>query len=70
MCPYVSSFQRFFISSTGVQWVVDYRFASVVPPENLYGVVGPDLGVVIGVSKSAVKGESSSDMLPYRYVKK
>ena len=70
MCPYVSNFQRFFISGTTVRWVVDYRFASVVPPDNLYGVVMPDLGVVIGISKTGEKGVYASDSLPYRYVKK
>ena len=70
MCPYVSSFQRFFVSSTTVKWIVDYRFASVVPPKNLYGAVVPDLSVVIGISKTAEKGVYASDSLPYRYVKK
>ena len=70
MCPYVSSFHRFFVNSTTVQWVVDYRFASVVPSENLYGVVIPDLSVVIGISKTAEKGAYVSDSLPYKYVKK
>ena len=70
MCPYVSSFHRFFIGKTTVQWVVDYRFASVVPSENLDGVVMPDLSVVIGISKTAEKGAYASDSLPYKYVKK
>ena len=70
MCPYVSSFHRFFVNSTTVKWIVDYRFASVVPPGNLYGVVIPDLSVVIGISKTAEKGAYASDSLPYRYVKK
>ena len=70
MCPYVSSFHRFFVGNTTVQWIVDYRFASVVPSDNLYGVVVPDLSVVIGISKTAEKGVYASDSLPYRYVKK
>ena len=70
MCPYVSSFHRFFVNSTTVQWIVDYRFASVVPKTNLYGIVVPDLSVVIGISKTAEKGGYASDSLPYRYVKK
>ena len=70
MCPYVSSFHRFFVGNTTVQWIVDYRFASVVPADNLYGVVVPDLSVVIGISKTAEKGAYVSDSLPYKYVKK
>ena len=70
MCPYVSSFHRFFVNGTTVQWIVDYRFTSVVPSGNLYGVVVPDLSVVIGISKTAEKGMQSSDSLPYKYVKK
>ena len=70
MCPYVSSFHRFFVGNTTVQWIVDYRFASVVPSDNLYGVVVPDLSVVIGISKTTEKGAYVSDSLPYKYVKK
>ena len=70
MCPYVSSFHRFFVSSTTVQWIVDYRFESVVPPENLYGVVTPDFSVVPEVSKNAEKNGHASFVLPYVYVKK
>ena len=70
MCPYVSSFHRFFVGNTTVQWIVDYRFASVVPKTNLYGIVVPDLSVVIGISKTTEKGAYVSDSLPYKYVKK
>ena len=70
MCPYVSSFNRFFSNGTTVQWIVDYRFTSVVPSGNLYGVVVPDLSVVIGISKTSEKGVYSSEPLPYKYVKK
>ena len=70
MCPYVSSFHRFFVGNTTVQWIVDYRFASVVPKTNLYGIVVPDLSVVIGISKTTEKGAYASDSLPYKYVKK
>ena len=70
MCPYVSSFPRFFISGTTVKWVVDYRFASVVPADNLYGVVIPDLGVVTDIPKAADKTSRTVYSLPYKYVKK
>ena len=70
MCPYVSSFHRFFVNSTTVQWIVDYRFESVVPAENLYGVVTPDFGVVPEISKNAEKNGHSSEALPYVYVRK
>ena len=70
MCPYVSSFHRFFVNSTTVQWIVDYRFESVVPAENLYGVVTPDFGVVPEISENAEKNGHSSEALPYMYVRK
>ena len=70
MCPYVGSFHKFFTNPTTVKWIVDYRFAPVVPPENLYAVVMPDLSVVPGISKAMEKGTCASELLPYKYVKK
>ena len=70
MCPYVSSFHRFFIAGTTVQWIVDYRFSPVVPKANLYGLVTPDFGSVPEISKNAEKGSRSMETLAYIYVKK
>ncbi|MBR6084508.1 MAG: hypothetical protein IKP61_02695 [Spirochaetales bacterium] len=70
MCPYVSSFHRFFISSTTVQWIIDYRFVSVVPKSNLYGLVTPDFKSIPGIAKNVEKGSRSMESLAYIYVKK
>ena len=70
MCPYVPSFHRFFNTETTIQWVVDYRFAPVVTSKNLYGVVIPDLDVVLEISRMADKTSRTVYSLPYKYVKK
>ena len=70
MCPYVSSFHRFFSKETSVSWIVDYRFALVVPEDNLYGVVVPDFRALIDVAGKAEKGARDVDVLPFVYVKK
>ena len=70
LCPYVSSFHRFFVSESTVKWIVDYRFASVVPEENLYGVVMPDLELIPEILGSADKEKRSTGYLTYIYVKK
>lgn len=69
LCPYVSSFNRFFVSESTVMWIVDYRFASVVPEENLYGIVMPDLKLIPELLGSANKGKRSTGYLTYIYVK-
>lgn len=70
LCPYVSTFYRFFNNETTTQWVVDYRFASVVPENNLYAVVIPDLSVLMDISQRVEKGSRSEESLPYIYVKR
>ena len=70
LCPYVSSFYWFFNKETTTQWVVDYRFASVVPEKNLYAVVIPDFSVLTDISQRVEKGSRSQESLPYIYVKR
>ena len=70
MCPYVTSFHRFFSKETTVQWITDYRFASVVPEANLYGLVTPDFEAIIGIARNVEKGSRSIETLAYIYVKK
>ena len=70
MCPYVASFHRFFNKETSVLWIVDYRFAPVVPEDNLYGVVMPDFGALPDISGEVEKNSRGVDVLPYTYVKK
>lgn len=70
MCPYVSTFYRFFSNETTVQWVVDYRFASVVPEKNLYAVVIPDFSGLQYVAEDVEKHSHTLGTLPYIYVKR
>lgn len=70
LCPYATSFNSFFNSDSTVSWVVDYRLASVVPSENLYGVVRPDLSLVLELAKATQKGQLSMNSLGYCYEKK
>ena len=70
MCPYVSTFYRFFSNETTVQWVVDYRFASVVPEKNLYAVVIPDFAGLQYVAEDVEKHSHTLGTLPYIYVKR
>ena len=70
MCPYVASFHRFFSKETSILWIVDYRFAPVVPEDNLYGVVMPDFSVLPDISGEVEKNSRGVDVLPYTYVKK
>lgn len=70
LCPYVSSFHRFFVTETAVKWIVDYRFASVVPEDNLYGVVTPEFALIPEILNYVGKDTRSIETLPYIYVKK
>ncbi len=70
LCPYVSTFYRFFSNETTVQWVVDYRFASVVPEKNLYAVVIPDFSGLRYVAEDVEKHSNTLKTLPYIYVKR
>ena len=70
MCPYVTSFHRFFTKETAVQWITDYRFSQVVPADNLYGLVTPDFEAVLGIAKNVEKGSRSEETLSYVFVKK
>ncbi len=70
LCPYATSFNSFFNSDSTVSWVVDYRLATVVPSENLYGVVRPDLQSVLEIAKSTQKGQVSMNSMEYCYEKK
>lgn len=70
LCPYVSTFYRFFNNETTVQWVVDYRFASVVPEKNLYAVIIPDFSVFRDVADDVEKHSDTQKSLPYIYVKR
>ena len=70
MCPYVTSFHRFFSKETTVQWITDYRFSSVVPEANLYGLVTPDFESVLEIARNVEKGSRSIEALAYTYVKK
>jgi len=70
LCPYATSFNSFFNSDSTVSWVVDYRLAQVVPSENLYGVVRPDLKLVLEIAKSTQKGQMSMNSMRYCYEKK
>jgi len=70
LCPYATNFNSFFNSDTTVSWVVDYRLAQVVPSENLYGVVRPNLKLVLEIAKSTQKGQVSMNSMGYCYEKK
>ena len=70
LCPYVVSLNRFFSTETTVMWIVDYRFASVVPEDNLYGVVMPDLTQIPEIMGYVYKDRRGIDYLTYIYVKK
>ena len=70
MCPYVSGLSNFFSTVRSVSWIVDYRFASVVPQTNLYGVVVPDFSSLPGIIDSAEKGTHMVESLDYVYEKR
>ena len=70
LCPYVSTFYRFFSNETTVQWVVDYRFASVVPEKNLYAVVIPDFSGLQYAAEDVEKHSNTLKTLPCIYVKR
>ncbi len=69
LCPFATSFNSFFSSGSSVFWVVDYRLATVVPSENLYGVVRPDLVGALDTAKAGGKGKGTKDSLRYCYEK-
>ena len=69
LCPYVVNLYSFFNSDTSVKWVVDYRFADVVPEKNLYAVVIPDFSIFAQLN-DVEKGAGVSIDLTYVYEKK
>ncbi len=70
LCPYASNLQYFFTDDSSLSWVVDYRFADVVPSGNLYGTVLPDFRKALETARKVEKGEGASAALEYCYEKR
>ena len=70
MCPHLSGLADLVRDSGSVSWIVDYRFAPVVPKENLFGVIIPDLKAAADSLLEAGKGQNQILALEYRYEKR
>ncbi|MBO4393717.1 MAG: hypothetical protein J5800_05185 [Spirochaetales bacterium] len=69
LCPFDSRLNDFFKSPSSLSWVVDYRFAPVVPQNQLYGIVIPDFKAAFEKAMKITKGSTETIALEYRYEK-
>ena len=70
MCPHLSGMSDLIRATGSVSWVVDYRFADVVPSGNLYGIVAPDFRALADSLKGMEKGAVESLDLRFSYEKR
>ncbi len=70
LCPYLEDFNSFFTKPGSVSWIVDYRLSSVVPEDNLYGVVIPDMAAILDLAETVGKGERRVVDMEYCYEKR
>ncbi len=65
MCPHLEGFYNVFETDDTISWVVDYRYSTIVPSKQLYGMVLPDLSGLanaIPLKKETVCTEISEAM--------
>ena len=81
LCPHLNGFEEFFTkgvssndsdsgsSASSVSWIVDYRYAKIVPKKQLYGIVVPDLSGLAKtlISNPAAKQSGAVYTLEYKY---
>ncbi len=77
LCPHLSGFEQFFSSgvsgvgeeANSVSWIVDYRYAKIVPKQQLYGIVLPNLSGLARalVESGALKKSGQVYSLEYKY---
>ena len=69
LCPYETRLNDFFKNPSSLSWVVDYRFAPVVPQSQLYGMVIPKFKETFEKVMKITKGSIETIVLEYRYEK-
>ena len=69
LCPYETRLNDFFKNPSSLSWVVDYRFAPVVPQSQLYGMVIPKFEEAFEKVMKITKGSIETIVLEYRYEK-
>lgn len=74
MCPHLEGLYDLVSMDESVSWIVDYRYASIIPKSQLFGIVLPDLSGVMasclgsgGLAKKAAGEDSSMVKLNYKY---
>ena len=69
VCSHLETFYNFFSFDSSVSWIVDYRYAKMVPKKQLYGIVVPDLAGLGSklVEQPAQKGSQTVYTLDYKY---
>ena len=74
MCPHLEGLYDLVSMDESVSWIVDYRYASIIPKSQLFGIVLPDLSGVMasclgsdGLDKKAAGESSAVVMLNYKY---
>ena len=73
LCPHLENLYDLVVLDESVSWIVDYRYASIVPKQQLFGYVLPDLSGTLGQADFNKKdsGPASSVItLKYKYVGK
>ena len=70
MCPHLTGLADLVRDSGSVSWIVDYRFAAVIPRDSLYGVIVPDLKAAADSLLETKKGQDLSLPLEYTYEKR
>ena len=69
VCPHLGTFYNFFSLDNSVSWIVDYRYAKMIPKKQLYGIVVPDLADLGHqlVKQPAEKASGTIYTLEYKY---
>lgn len=69
LCPHLSDFNNFFSLDNSVSWIVDYRYAKMVPKKQLYGVVSPNLASLVKAldQSPATKNCEALYTMEYKY---
>jgi len=72
LCPHLEDFYTIFSYNSSISWVVDYKYANIVPKKQLYGIVVLDLASFASnakLDKDEVRlaGSNGCIMLNYKY---
>jgi len=68
-CPHLKDFYMVFSQDNTISWVVDYKYSTIVPKKQLYGIVLPNLS---GFAKTAILEKPQTKQvlqLDYKYNK-